>query len=421
MSWFRLNEERMTVRMNERRQTLIITVALVFICSALSFYAGASGLLPQVSQRLGIVKSGAPAKLTAKPGVDLTQIERVQQYIQNQALETVPARKLTEGALKGMVEATGDKYSAYFSPEAWASFQQHFEPSFTGIGVHVETNAKTGLVTVVSPIKGSPGEQAGLKAGDAILSVDDKDITRMPLDQAVVLIKGPVGSKVRLTVRREGVSGDIRFSITRAIIDQPTVESKMLEPGVGYIYVTEFNKQVTERVTKAIADLRGQDMTRLILDLRGNPGGLLDEAVGMASLFAPPKEPVLTVVYRNGEKQVYRSRARARWDLPLVVLVDGGSASASEILAGAIKDLKLGTLMGVKTFGKGTVQSMYDLPNKDGIKLTTAKYLTAVGNSIHEKGIEPDVMVQNPQKVLPGEAGDVQLSEAQKYIKSLKR
>jgi len=411
--------------MNERRQTLIITVALVFACSAFSYYAGAAGMLPKVSQRLGLAPSSAqePAKTPAKAGIDLTQIERVQKYIQNQALESVPSQKLTEGALKGMVEATGDKYSSYFSPESWASFQQHFESTFSGIGVHVETSAKTGLVTVVSPIKGSPGEQAGLKAGDSILSVDDKDITHMALDQAVLLIKGPKGTKVKLTVRREGAGTDLNFVITRATIEQPIVEYKMLDAqaGVGYLYIAEFRKQLTERATSAITDLRAQGMTRLIVDLRGNPGGLLDEAVGMASLFAPPKVPVLTVVYRDGEKQVYRSRARDAWDLPLVVLVDGGSASASEILAGAIKDLAVGKLIGVKTFGKGTVQSMYDLPNKDGIKLTTAKYLTAGGNSIHEKGIEPDMVVQNPQKVLPGEPGDVQLSEAQKFIKTMKR
>lgn len=409
--------------MMERRSSLVTTAALVFVSSVFSFYAGAAGLLPRLSQYVPPLAPAAEQAAPAGAGVDVEKLVRVQQYIQQQFLDDVSTEKLTQGALKGMVEATGDKYSAYFSPTQYARFLEHFEPSFSGIGVMVETSPKTGLVTVVRPIKGSPGEKAGLKAGDAIVSVDGKDISKMPLDEAVTLIKGKAGTKVQLKVRREGLTDPIEVTITRATIAMPSIESRMLDQaaGVGYIQVVEFNKQIGDRVSKAITDLRKQGMTHLVLDLRQNPGGLLDEAVNVSSLFLPPKEPVVHIVYRHKEKETFTSKAKQAWNLPLVVLVDGGSASASEIVAGAIRDTGVGVLIGEKTFGKGSVQSFYDLPDKSGIKLTTARYLTSGGHSIHEKGIEPNVVVANPKKVTPGDPGDVQLEAALKYIVEMKR
>ncbi len=407
--------------MMERRPTMLATVALVFVTSLFSFYAGAAGLVPRLAQVLPGAQ--APQQEQGKPsnGLTTTQLQQVQEFIQRRFVDQVDPQKLQQGALKGMVEATGDKYSSYFPPKEYAQYLEHFQSSFFGIGVYVETSAKTGLVTVVSPIKGSPGEKAGLKAGDAVLSVDGKDITKMPLEQAIQLIKGPAGTKVKLSVKRDGVTDPLAFEITRAKIEFPTVEQRMIEPGVGYIQLKEFNEEVGSRVSKAIAELKAQGMTRLILDLRQNPGGLLDEAINVSSLFVPANQPVVHIVSRGGQKETHVSKSKTPWNMPLVLLVDGYSASASEIVAGAIKDTKIGVLMGTKTFGKGSVQSFYDLPdNNGGVKLTTAKYLTAGGNSIHEKGIEPDVVVENTNKVLPGEAGDVQLQEAVKHIKTMK-
>jgi carboxyl-terminal processing protease len=406
--------------MMERRKALALTVVLVFLSSIASFYAGAKGLVPQVSRLLAV--PGAPAP-SAAGGLDTARLQKAMGFIQSDFVDPITADKLTEGAIKGMVEATGDKYSVYFNPDEYKKFWDHLAASFSGIGVTVERSPKTGLITVVKPVKGSPGEKAGLKPGDQILAVDAKDVTDMTLDEAVQLIRGPKGTPVKLSVRREGEAQSLEFTVTRAEIAMPRVEAKIVDQasGTGYIQLTEFSDKVTEHVQQAITDLKSQGMQRLILDLRQDPGGILDEAVGVSSLFLPPKAPVVYIVYRNKEKETHLSRAKEAFNLPLVVLVDEMSASASEIVAGAVKDTKSGVLMGMKTFGKGSVQSFFPMPDGAGIKLTVAKYLTAGGNSIHEKGIDPDIVVKNPEKVLPGDPGDVQLQEAIKYIKTMKR
>jgi carboxyl-terminal processing protease len=415
----------MTPIMVERRKALALTVVLVFLSSALSFYAGAADLVPRLARFVsysGGPLAPQPSSAAQGGGVDQKQVQLIQQYIQEKFLHPVTTEKLTEGALKGMVEATEDKYSAYYNPKEFEVFLQHFKSSFSGIGVHVELSPKTGLVTVVRPIKGSPGEKAGIKAGDAIVAVDDKDIRGFKLDEAVTLIRGEKGSKVKVTVQREDTAEPLHFVVTRATIAIESTEHRMIDREIGYLQIREFNEDVSARVGRAINEMTAAGMTRLILDLRQNPGGLLDEAVGVSSYFAPAKTPVVFVESKSEQKQSYPARAvKDRWEGPLVVLVDENSASASEIVAGAIKDLKLGVLMGKKTFGKGTVQTFYNLPDGAGIKLTTARYLTAGGISIHEKGIEPDVKLENPNKVLPGEAGDTQLEKAVEHIKGLKR
>lgn len=402
--------------MIERRKALTLTVVLVFLCSVASYVAGAFGVIPGTERLVG-------SRLAEAEGIDLTRIREVQRYITEKFVDEVSAEDLaegaTEGALRGMMEATGDRYSVYFTPTEYQEFLQQFEGSFTGIGVQVELSPTTGLVTVVAPFKGSPGEQAGLKAGDAIIAVDGQDVQGMTLEEVVQLIRGPEGSQVTLTVQRGDSEKPLEFVITRATIEIPVVESRMVDDGVGYVRLTEFSKGCADQVKKAIEDLRNQGATRLIFDLRQNGGGLLDEAIGVASLFIPPKEPVVHIVYRDQKRDTYRSRAKENFDMPLVVLVDGGSASASEIVAGAIKDLKAGVLMGVKTFGKGSVQTFYELSDGSGIKLTTAKYLTAGGNSIHEVGIEPDVVVENTTNASPGDASDIQLQKAIEYIKTM--
>lgn len=400
--------------MVERRKALALTVVCVFLSSLVSYYAGATGLLPGVQRML---------RTDGSELVDMARIEEVKRYIDQKFVEDVDPAQLqagaTEGALRGMMEATGDKYSVYFDPEEYEEFLAKFEATFTGIGVQVELRPDTGLVTVVAPFKNSPGERAGLRPGDTILAVDGKDVRGLTLEETVSLIKGPEGTQVTLTVGREGAAQPLEMTITREVIEFPTVEYKMVDTGVGYVRLTEFSKEVTNQVSRAIEDLRSQGATRLIFDLRMNGGGLLNEAIGVSSLFVPPDQPVVHIVYRDRPTEVFKSRAKKAFDMPLVVLVDENSASASEIVAGAIKDLKAGVLIGTTTFGKGSVQTFYQLSDGSGIKITTAKYLTAGGNSIHEVGVEPDVVVENVNKVMPGEPGDVQLERAIEYIKTM--
>jgi len=406
--------------MMERRKALTLTVVMVFLSSALSFYVGSANLLPRLNQ-LVATQEAPRSQVSSHPAVDQKKVQLIEQYINEKFLWPVESDKLTEGALKGMVAATEDKYSAYFTPKEYEQFQDHFKASFSGIGVHVELSNKTNLVTVVRPIKGSPGEQAGMRAGDAIIEVDGKDVRGMTLDSAVALIRGPKGTQVKIKTMREGVDEPISYVITRATIEVETTEHKMLEPGVGYLKLMEFNEQVSARASRAITELKAQGMDRLILDLRQNPGGLLDEAVNVSSLFMPAKQPVVYIESKGADKETLLSRGTNRFSMPLVVLVDENSASASEIVAGALKDTKIGVLMGVKTFGKGIVQTYYTLPDNSGIKLTTARYLTAGGNAIHEKGIEPDIEVVQDKKVMPGDPGDTQLQKALEYIKTLKQ
>ncbi|HEY3368902.1 MAG TPA: S41 family peptidase [Symbiobacteriaceae bacterium] len=407
--------------MIDRRKALTVTVVLVLLCSTLSFYAGATNLVPRLT---ATISGKVPVQqVGSAQGLDYKRIEQVRKEIDQNFLTPPATDKLTEGALKGMVEATGDRYSAYFTPKEYAQFLDQLKSTMSGIGVYVELSAKTGLVTVVSPMKGTPGEQAGLRAGDAIIAVDGKDVHGLTLEDAVDMIRGPKGTQVKLKVMREGTDNPLEFLVTRATIELPSVEAKMVDPahGVGYIQILQFKENVSQRVSKSMSDLKAQGMTRLILDLRQDPGGLLEEAINVSSIFVPKGTPVVFVDGREG-KQTYNSKgATDAFDMPLLVLVDNGSASASEIVAGALKDLKIGTLMGVKTFGKGSVQTFHTLPDGSGIKLTTAHYLTAGGISIHEKGIDPDIVKENPKKVVPGDPGDVQLQEAIKYIQTMKR
>lgn len=381
--------------MLELRRALAAGALIALVFGLGGFYAGQLAAAPDgpgVAVR-GLL--GRPAPAPAQPQVapgDWRQLEAVRGYIKERFVDPVPEAELIRGAIRGLVESTGDKYSVYMSPEQYTNFLRHFEDSFGGVGVQVEL--KDNFVTVVKPIKGTPGEKAGLRTGDRIVGVDGRDVTRMSLDEVVQLIRGPEGTKVRLTVNREDRKFEV--TLTRTRIQMPSLSSQMLEPGIGYIRIEEFNTRIGARVREKLTQLRGQGLRALILDLRQNPGGLLSEAVEVSSLFLGPG-PVVHVVGRDGSRETLNSKGKAPFDLPLVVLVDEGSASASEIVAGAIKDRGAGVLMGARTFGKGSVQTFFDLEGGAGLKLTTARYLTAGGHSIHQKGIDPDMVVEVPK------------------------
>lgn len=400
-------------RPSRRSGSALVTAALLAFTAVASYWLGASGAL-------SVKPGGAPTTTLSR--TETQQMEEVISYVKQNFVEPIDETKLTEGALRGIVSATQDKYSTYFNESEFKSFVEKLQSSFTGIGVHVDFDSKRGWVTVVAPIKGSPGEKAGLRSGDAITEVDGKSVAGKSLDEVVSLIRGPKGTEVKLTVLREGSTDPLHFAITRQTIEQPSIDWKMIDAanGIGYIQLREFTEQIGSRTKKAVEELQAQGMKRLIIDLRNNPGGLLDEAVNVSSLFVPAKQPVVHTVGRDGVKKTSVSKAPASgpYNFPLVVLVDGGSASAAEIFSGAIKDLKLGTLVGEKTFGKGSVQSFFRLPDGAGIKLTTAKYLTAGEKSIHGIGIDPDVVVTNDPKVMPGDPNDKQLAEALKILRA---
>lgn len=371
-----------------RKQAIAGAVLLALVAGLAGVYAGQSGLLS--TWRLPGLGLGNDDQAAL-----WNQLEAVHSYIGGRYVEPVPDDELLRGAIQGMIEATGDDYSLFLNREEYTSMLADFDDHFGGIGVEVEL--RENVVTVVSPIQGTPGAAAGLRPGDQIIGVDGRSLDDMALHQAVTLIRGPAGTGVRLTIRRSEQTFDV--SIVRADIPIPQMDYSMLlqNPRIGYIQLYQFNTGLSTRVREAIADLREQGMQGLILDLRRNPGGLLTEAVKVAELFVPAG-PVVHIVDRKGSRETREARGPG-FDLPLVVLVDNGSASASEIVAGAVRDRKAGTLVGVTTYGKGSVQSFFDLPDGAGLKLTTARYLTAGGYSIHQTGIAPDVAVPVPEGV----------------------
>lgn len=385
----------------ERRRLLTGALVLILVTAVVTF-----GVAAMIYSHPGLVGLRSPIGYGLPPGPggggtykDLDKVRAVMDELKKSYVDSEKTNEeaLVNGAIEGMVKALDDPYSVYLDNKKFKDLMSHFADSFSGIGVRVES--KDGFVTVVAPIKGTPGEKAGLLAGDRIVEVNDKDISGVILDEAVRMIRGPKGTQVKLKIVREGQPQPLFFTIARADIAVPNIESKMVEPGVGYIRLIEFNEKAGQRVKTEINSLRRQGMKGLIFDLRQDPGGLLSEAVSVAEIFVPTG-PVVHVVSREGEKKTYESNSRG-FNLPLVVLVDGFSASASEIVAGAIQDRAAGTLVGTKTFGKGSVQNLITLKDGAGLKLTTAKYLTPNGRSIHGTGIVPDVVVELPKTEKP--------------------
>ena len=337
---------------------------------------------------------------------------RAMQIIKSRYVENTSADTLLTGAIKGMVSSLGDPHSIYMDPKMFKDFMVETEGSFGGVGIVL--GAKEKVLTVVSPIEGTPGEKAGIKSGDSIIKINGQDTKTMALDEAVSKIRGPEGTQVTLTILR---GHDVRdYTLTRSNIQIKTVNGKMLPDNIGYLRISMFNEQTNTEFVKKYQELEKEGMQAIILDLRDNPGGLLDECVKVANKFFP-KGPVVSVVTRDGRRDTSTSNLEAV-KYPCVVLVNGGSASASEIVAGAIQDTGAGTLIGTKTFGKGSVQTIMRLDGGAAIKLTIAKYYTPGGRSINGVGIEPDVKVELPEKLEGKEMKDTQLDKALEIVKS---
>lgn len=314
--------------------------------------------------------------------------------IKDNYYEEIDQDKLVDGAINGMIKSLDDPYSTYMDKKEASSFHESISSSFEGIGAEIQE--QDGKIMVVSPIKGSPAEKAGIKPNDIILSVGGKSVEGLSSSEAVLKIRGEKGTKVELSISRAGESEPIDLTIKRDTIPIETVYAEMLDDGVAKIQVTSFSEHTVKELETALNDMSKKDMKGLILDLRGNPGGLLDQAIDMASLFIPNGEVVLQVEDRSGKKEVFKSKNNGELKIPVVVLIDDGSASASEIVAAAVSESADIPLIGVKSFGKGTVQTAEDFEDGSNFKYTAAKWLTPEGNWIHKKGIKPDIKVNLP-------------------------
>ncbi|RRN71684.1 PDZ domain-containing protein [Peribacillus simplex] len=314
--------------------------------------------------------------------------------IKDNYYEKIDQDKLVDGAINGMIKSLDDPYSAYMDKKEASSFHESISSSFEGIGAEIQE--QDGKIMVVSPIKGSPAEKAGVKPNDIILSVNGKSVEGLSSSEAVLKIRGKKGTKVDLSISRAGESEPIKLTIKRDTIPIETVYAEMLDDGVAKIQVTSFSEHTVQELKTSLEEMSKKDMKGLVLDLRGNPGGLLDQAIEMASLFIPNGKVVLQVEDRSGKKEVYKSKNDGELKIPVVVLIDDGSASASEIVAAAVSESADIPLIGVKSFGKGTVQTAQDFNDGSNFKYTAAKWLTPEGNWIHKKGIKPDINVKLP-------------------------
>lgn len=347
----------------------------------------------------------------------LSDFAKALNLIERNYVEEVSSEQLTRSAIKGMFDSL-DPYSVYLSSEGLRNLEIGTMGEFEGIGV--EITVRDGFLTIISPIEGGPAQEAGVKSGDVIISIDGESTEKTNIVDALGRIRGREGTKVDITVRREGTEEDHKFTITRRIVKLRSVESRLVEKDIGYIKLSQFHRDSADEFLSSYRGLEeenGAKLGGLVLDLRNNPGGLLEQALALCDMFID-KGLILNVKGRSelNSKEYF---AREGMDIQtdhVAVIVNRGSASASEVLAGALKDSGRAKIVGTRTFGKGSVQSVIELSGETGVKITTARLFTPRGTLIDDKGIEPDIFVEGGDK---GPTSDPQLARALETIKRM--
>lgn len=343
------------------------------------------------------------------------KVEVIENTIQQYFLEETSRKQLENGIYTGMLNSLEDPYSAYYSAEELEELQMSTEGIYYGIGAYISKEATADFCIISGVIENTPAEEADLRAGDIIYEVDGVLTQGMDTSEVVALIKGEEGTQVVLTLVREGENDYLKIPVERRKIESPTVSNEMLENGIGYIQITEFDEVTEDQFAEALAECKGNGMKALILDLRSNPGGNLSTVCELCRMVLP-KGLIVYTEDKYGQRDEYTCDGVRQIKVPVVVLVNEYSASASEIMAGAMKDHGVATIMGTTTFGKGIVQRVISLSDGSAVKLTVSKYYTPNGNDIHEKGIEPDIEVAFDADAYYNEDVDNQLQEAINYL-----
>lgn len=348
----------------------------------------------------------------------LKKVKKLESLIDTYYIDEVTENELKDGLYKGLLEGLDDPYSCYYTREEYAQLMQSSSGVYTGIGATVSQNVKTGTITIVKPFVGGPAYEAGLLPGDILYKVDGEEVAGKDVSEVVSYMKGEAGTDVMLDVYRD--SNIVSVTVTRAEVEVPTVEYKMMEDQIGYLYIMEFDEITAPQFRQAIDDLTKQGMKGLVIDIRDNGGGLLDAVVDMLDRMLPEGLIVYTED-KYGKREEKNSTAEESFDLPLAVIINGYSASASEIFAGALQDYGIATIVGTQSFGKGIVQSVIPLYDKTAVKLTVSKYYTPKGRNIHGTGITPDVSVdlseETRKKLLIPIEEDTQLLKAIEVVK----
>jgi carboxyl-terminal processing protease len=316
--------------------------------------------------------------------------------INKEYVDKIDQNKTMDAAINGVLQSL-DPYSSYMSPEIFNDMQTETSGEFGGLGIEVGMEA--GVVKVISPIDNTPASKAGVKAGDYIVKIDGNQVQGKSLTEAVETMRGPVGSEIEITVRRRGIKKALIFNITREVIEIQSVKSKIIDKNIGYIRLTQFNENSSSQIKKTITELKKKQIRGYIFDLRNNPGGLLSQAITISDFFLDHGEIVSTKSRRKSENRKWFAKKGDLIDgKPLIIITNYGSASASEIVAGALKDHKRAIILGERSYGKGSVQSIIPLKNKGAIRLTISKYYLPSGKSISEVGVIPDIEIIEESK-----------------------
>ena len=375
-----------------RSKKLVLIVMLVFAITSVGIFVGRWTI----------------SSVCAEEGYEeLKVFSEVLSLVRKNYVEEVKPKDLIYGAIKGMLGSL-DPHSAFMTPEQYKEMQVDTKGEFGGVGIQI--GVKDSMLTVIAPIEDTPAYRAGIKAGDKIIKINNEFAKDLTLHEAVSKMRGAPATTVKLSILREGWKETKDFTITREVIKVKSVKWKLLDDGIGYIKINQFQEQTASDLSRAVEDLTRQNISSLILDLRNNPGGLLNSAVEVSSQFLPAEKLVVFIKDRKGEKMEYRSGKNSSISsIPMAVLVNQGSASASEIVAGALKDWNRAIVIGTQTFGKGSVQSVIPLNDGSAVRLTTARYYTPKGISIQSTGITPDIVVKPEMK--GGEKGHPAIRE----------
>lgn len=408
------NKEKSAQRIYKIIMAVVLTAFITFMVTSLSLYTY-------------FTKNPAYALITGENNVSNENVDidlylhKIKSVIEKNYLwkDKIDENKLRDGAIEGYVKALGDKYTEYIPKSEMNEFTENITGSFVGIGVYMIADEDSQKIIVYYPIPDSPAEKAGIKSGDAIINVDGKDYGYDDFDIIADNIKGEEGTKVKLVIEREGKRMD--FEITRKKIETNPISSKVLKEDIGYIKLPSFDADSSKKMKEKIDDLLSKGVKTLILDLRNNGGGIVDESTNIVDLFLDKGKTIMTTKDNKQKEEITKTKSKQQYEMPLIVLTNENSASASEILTAALKDNERATIIGTKTYGKGVIQTVLNLSDGSGLKITTAEYFTPNGAEINKKGIEPNIEVKLPDTVKSiyalKEEEDTQLNRAIEELK----
>ena len=402
-------EEKRKYNIYKTIMIIVLTAFITFIITALVGY--------------NYVTKGDGAKLLVRETSSnqdlIVQLEKYKSIIDEFYLGEVNEEDLKEGAIKGYIEGLGDPYTEYISKEEMKEYMEDTLGNYVGIGIYMLLDEENGKIKVLAPMKSSPAETVGIKSGDIIETVDGEEYTKDEMSEVANKIKGKEGTTVKLGIKRG--EENLEFEVTRQNIKVNPVEGKILENNIGYVQFASFDETTYEDFKAKYEELKNQGITSLIIDLRNNGGGLVDQATDIADLFVEKDTPLLYEVDKDGNEEIVKAEDDVTINIPTIILTNENTASASEILAGALKDLGKAKIVGTKTYGKGIIQQIIPLNDGSGIKITTEEYQTPNRNKIHEVGIEPDEIVELPETVTNVleilEDQDTQLQKAIELLK----